>query len=110
MWDDFFNRLFHPKAGSLDDIALRLSKLLALLKEIKMNLTDATQALTNVATALDKIAGETTSLVTEVQALKDAAAAGGTTTPAFDAALQAVVDRTASIDALVPDATALAKP
>ena len=73
-------------------------------------LTTLDTAVADMGAAVVKIGNETTNLLLEIQALRDAVAAAGNTTPAVDAALAAVEARVGTIataltavDALVPD-------
>lgn len=61
------------------------------------------ERLNALGVTLDKISSETTSLVDEVKALKDAAEAQGDLSPEFVAALEAVEGRAKSIDEKVTD-------
>jgi hypothetical protein len=96
-----------------------LFSILSILEKLSMNdqqmidrLTALDTTLAGVATEVTKVGGETSTLLTEMQTLKDALAAAGGTSPAVDAALAAVEARVATIasglaavDALVPDVT-----
>lgn len=53
---------------------------------------------------VEKIGGETRSLISKVDELMAALAAASETTPAIDNALQALKDQLSVVDALVPDA------
>lgn len=75
-----------------------------ILRGMKMNQDELLVKLTDLDAAVEKIGTETTALLAEVQALTDALAAAGSTSPEVDAALAAVQARVASVDAMVPDA------
>lgn len=89
-----------PSGSQLDAILQKLEQIMATQSE-------AAAALTGIATTLDKVSGETTALLVEIQTLKDAAAAAANVTPELQAAIDAVAQRAAAIDALVPDAPAV---
>jgi len=72
-----------------------------------MNQAELLDHLTTLNIAVGKVGDETTALVAEVQALKDALAVAGNTSPEVDAALAAVEVRVQTVDGLVPDATPL---
>lgn len=79
--------------------------------ELLARLTSVDGSLASIATEVGKVSGESSALLTEVQALKDQLAAAGGTTAEVDAALAAVEARAgtlaASVSALddqVPDA------
>lgn len=76
------------------------------LEQIMATQSEAAAALNGIATTLDKVSGETTALLVEIQTLKDAATAAGDVSPELQAAIDAVASRAAAIDALVPDAPA----
>jgi hypothetical protein len=84
-----------------------LRPVLVLLHELKriitMNQAELVEALNGVNASVEKIGTETTALVAEVQALKDALNAGPVS-PEVEAALAAVVARVQAVDDLVPDA------
>lgn len=89
--------------SKLDRIIMTNDELLAAVQAANANL-DAAKAV------VDKIAGETTGLVTEVQTLKDLLAASGAPSPELQAAVDALSARVvtlqaslASVDGLVPD-------
>ena len=65
---------------------------------------EAVAALNTVNATLDKISGESSALLVEIQALKDAANNQGGLTAELQAAIDGVVARVQAIDALVPDA------
>ena len=83
-----------------------LSTILQRLESIMATQAEAAAQLATIAGTLDKVSGETTALLNEVQTLKDAAANAGNVTPELQAAIDAVASRAAAIDALVPDAPA----
>jgi len=92
--------------SKLDRILMTNDELLAAVNAANANL-DAAKAV------VDKIAGETTGLVTEVQTLKDLLAAAGNPPPALQAAVDALSARVvtlqsalSTVDGLVPDAPA----
>lgn len=67
--------------------------------------TEAAAALVTVSNTLDKVREETTGLLVEIATLKDLAAnAANTVSPELAAAIDAVSQKAAAIDALVPDA------
>ena len=68
-----------------------------------MKQAELAEQLTAVSVTLGVISDESKALLAEVAALKDALKIAGQTTPEVDAALAAVVARTAAIDALVPN-------
>jgi hypothetical protein len=82
-----------------------LSVLNHMQRTIAMNQQELIDALNGVNEAVGKVGTETTALLAEVQALKDAIEAG-TVTPEVEAALAAVVARVKAVDDLVPDAPA----
>lgn len=63
----------------------------------------AAQQLTDLGTKLDKISGETTSLVEAVRDLTAQIATAGEVTPELQAAMDAVGSKADAIDALVDD-------
>jgi hypothetical protein len=85
---------FHP-AG--------LDSVINLLKAILMKQTEAVAVLAQSAQTLDKISGETTSLLTEIQTLRDIIAGMDNVSPELEAAVNAVAARATAIDGLVPD-------
>ena len=93
----------HVHNPSNEAILTRLDTILERTQEIMSTQAEAAAALQAVATQLDKVKGETTALVAEVQALKDAATNADTVSPDLQAAIDAVASRTASIDGLVTD-------
>lgn len=82
-----------------------LSTILTQLENILMKQSEGAAALVAVATTLDKVSGETTQLLVEVQTLKDLLGQADEVSPELQAAIDAVASRAAAIDALVPDAT-----
>jgi hypothetical protein len=93
-----------PAASKLEAAILNL-----LTKVIRIMDTQAqaVTALQTVTATLDKVKDETTGLLVEIATLKDLAnQAAATLSPELAAAVQAVADRAAAIDALVPDAPA----
>jgi ABC-type transporter Mla subunit MlaD len=76
----------------------------SLQRTIVMNQAETLELLNSTLDTLNKVGGETTQLLGEVQALKDALANAGSNTPEVDAALAALAERAAAIDGMVPDA------
>lgn len=70
-----------------------------------MKQAEAAAALQTVVTKLEKVSGETSALVAEVQTLKDAAANADSVSPELQAAIEALSTRAQAIDDLVADAT-----
>jgi ABC-type transporter Mla subunit MlaD len=85
-------------------LASVLDSLNSLERAIAMNQTELLEHLNTLNAAVGKVGEETTALIAEVQALKDAIAAGGTVSPEVEAALAAVEARVKAVDDLVPDA------
>jgi cell division protein FtsB len=79
-------------------------------EQIMASQDQAAEILEAQSAVLDKIATETDGLKAEVQELTDAAAAGGDVSPRLQAAIDAVVSRTAAIDAKVADAPTTGNP
>lgn len=73
-------------------------------KAIMTTQAEAAASLQSVSATLDKVSAETSGLLAEVQALKDAAANSDSVSPELQAAIDAVTSRASAIDALVPDA------
>lgn len=91
-----------PAASKLE---AALFNLLTKVIRIMDTQAQAVEALKNVAATLDKVKDESTGLLVEIATLKDLAnQAGQSVSPELAAAIQAVADRAAAIDALVPDA------
>lgn len=75
------------------------------------NQAQAAAVLTELNAKLEKISGETSASLAEIQALKDAAANNdGEVSPELQAAIDAVVSRAQALDDLVADAVAPADP
>lgn len=88
----------------------RPDQILAEIRELK-EIVMSTQAelaanLTEILATVTKVGDETRALIAKVADLEAAIATAGNTTPEVDAALQALRDQVAVVDALVPDATA----
>jgi len=95
-----------------------LFSILQTLERLEMNdaqmlerLMTLDTALASIGTEVGKIGTETGNLLSEMQALKDALANAGNTSPAVDAAMAAIEARVLtiasgleSVDSLVPDA------
>lgn len=62
------------------------------------------QQLTETTAKIDKIGGETRSLLTKIQELTDAVNNAGNVSPEVEAALQALKAQVDIVDSLVPDA------
>jgi uncharacterized protein YoxC len=73
-------------------------------EQIMARLDALATSLTEVTAQVAKIGTETTTLLVRIDELLAAIAAGGQTTPEVDAALSALRDQVAIVDALVPDA------
>lgn len=73
-----------------------------LLERIIMNQAELAQALADIKAQADKAKAE---IVAKIQALEDAIAAGGATTPEVDAALADLKGSVQGLDDLNPDAT-----
>jgi chromosome segregation ATPase len=69
--------------------------------ELLARLSSVDDALEAIATEVSKVSGESNSLLTEVQELKDQLAAAGGTTPEVDAAIAAVEARAGTLAASV---------
>ena len=76
---------------------LKVSKLMATQAELATELRA-------VNVSLEKIGGETATLLQKIADLEAAVVAGGTTTPEVDAALAAVKAQATRVDDMVPDA------
>lgn len=88
----------------------RPDQILAEIRELK-EIVMSTQAelaanLTEILATVTKVGDETRALIAKVADLEAAIATAGNTAPEVDAALQALRDQVAVVDALVPDATA----
>lgn len=92
--------LLQPIMAALQAMQVSISNL---QKEITMKQAELAEQLTAVSVTLGVISDESKALIAEVAALKEALTTAGQTTPEVDAALAAVVARTAAIDALVPN-------
>jgi hypothetical protein len=77
------------------------ANVIQLLRKIIMNQTELAQALEDLKAQADKAKGE---IVTKIQTLEDAIAAGGVTTPEVDAALADLKGSVQGIDDLNKDA------
>jgi hypothetical protein len=77
------------------------------LKEILMTTqAELATSLTEIAATVTKVGDETRALIVKIGDLEAAIATAGNTTPEVDAALAALRDQVAVVDALVPDAGA----
>lgn len=86
-------------------VAAALLPLRNILKEIAMKQAEALVVVQETALKLEKVSGETTALLAEVQTLKDAAANASDLSPELSAAIEAISTRATAIDDLVADAT-----
>lgn len=86
--------------GSLAGLVARITAIEALIMTTQTELADGIRAVT---ATVDKIAGETRSLLDKVSALDAALAAAGTVTTEVEAAMAALQAQVAVVDALVPD-------
>ncbi len=99
----------------IEEFLLHLHKeirnIMASQAELAASLTAVNTQLNDIATEVDKVSGETSTLVKAVADLTAALEAGGATSPEVDAALAAVqastsalATKVAAVDDLVPDA------
>lgn len=99
-WAIDVHHYFHNPAGQ--------AEILAAISETKGAIMATQQELAAdlaaVSANVEKIGGETRSLIEKIDELTAAVEAAGNTTPEVDAALQALKDQVAVVDALVPDA------
>ena len=75
------------------------------LEHIMSTQSDLATQLNTVTAQVAKIGAETQTLLAKIVELTDAIGTGGDTTPEVDAALLALQEQAAVVDALVPDQT-----
>lgn len=83
-----------------------LAEILALKETIMATQAELSASLTEIAANVAKVGDETRALIAKIGELEAAIVTAGNTTPEVDAALQALRDQVAVVDALVPDAGA----
>ena len=81
-----------------------LAEILALKETIMATQAELSASLTEIAANVGKVGDETRALIAKIAELEAAIVTAGNTTPEVDAALQALRDQVAVVDALVPDA------
>lgn len=83
-----------------------LSTILEKLDQIMSTQTEEAARITALLAVVDKIGGETTAALTEIQQLKDIVANMQNADPALTAAVDALAQRLKTVDDLIPDAPA----
>ncbi len=81
-----------------------LAEILDLKEIIMATQAELSASLSEIAANVAKVGDETRALIAKIGELEAAIVTAGNTTPEVDAALQALRDQVAVVDALVPDA------